>query len=231
MPQKSEHKRLQIDLSGLHPIDELKPVKFDTKDATLYAANDKANTASDANKIKKIDYSLYGEGFTKEFIDEMENDEEFKKALQEYVIPNEKGYVNNPNDPGGETNMGISKRYHPNEDIKNLTRERANAILYKEVWNWNGLNRLPREIRGFVFDHGVRTSPQNAIETAHRALGINPVGNVIGNTTLSLLQKIDYEEFLHRYQNLVKEQDRNNLNYRYFGKGWNNRTDGYHVSY
>ena len=48
MPQKSEHKRLQIDLSGLHPIDELKPTKFDTKDATLYAANDKASVASDA---------------------------------------------------------------------------------------------------------------------------------------------------------------------------------------
>ena len=48
VPQKSEHKRLQIDLSGLHPIDELKPTKFDSKDATLYAANDKANVASDA---------------------------------------------------------------------------------------------------------------------------------------------------------------------------------------
>lgn len=51
MPQKSEHKRLQIDLSGLHPIDELKPVKFDTKDATLYAANDKANVASDTEYV------------------------------------------------------------------------------------------------------------------------------------------------------------------------------------
>ncbi len=58
MPQKSEHKRLQIDLSGLHPIDKLKPTKFDSKDATLYAANDKTNTATDANKSKKIDYSL-----------------------------------------------------------------------------------------------------------------------------------------------------------------------------
>ena len=48
MPQKSEHKRLQIDLSGLHPIDELKPTKFDSKDATLYAVNDKANMATDA---------------------------------------------------------------------------------------------------------------------------------------------------------------------------------------
>ena len=117
------------------------------------------------------------------------------------------------------------------EDIKNLTRERANALLYKEVWNWNGINRLPREVRGFVFDHGVRTSPQNAIETTHRALGISPVGDIIGNTTLNRLQHVDYEDFLRKYQNLVREQDKNNTKYRYFGRGWDNRTNGYHISY
>ena len=197
-----------------------------------YAQNTLPNVASDVKQISKpIDYSLYGNGFSKEFIDNMLSDKDYQRALQEYAIPNEKGYVNNMNDPGGETNMGISKRYHPNEDIKNLTRERANALLYNEVWNWNGINKLPREIRGFVFDHGIRTSPQNAIETTHRALGINPVGDIIGNTTLNLLQHTNYEDFLHKYQNLVREQDKNNANYNYFGTGWNNRTNGYHVSY
>lgn len=182
-------------------------------------------------KQQPVDYSLYGTDFSKEFIDQMLGDNDYQRALQEYAIPNEKGYVNNINDPGGETNMGISKRYHPNEDIKNLTRERANALLYNEVWNWNGINKLPREIRGFVFDHGIRTSPQNAIETTHRALGINPVGDIIGDTTLNLLQNTNYEDFLQKYQNLVREQDKNNANYNYFGNGWNNRTNGYHVSY
>ena len=64
-------------------------------------------------------------------------DNEYQQALKEYAIPNEGGYINNKNDPGGETNMGISKRYYPKEDIKNLTRERANAILYKDIWKWN----------------------------------------------------------------------------------------------
>ncbi len=182
-------------------------------------------------KQQPVDYSLYGTDFSKEFIDQMLGDNDYQRALQEYAIPNEKGYVNNINDPGGETNMGISKRYHPNEDIKNLTRERANALLYNEVWNWNGINKLPREIRGFVFDHGIRTSPQNAIETTHRALGINPVGDIIGDITLNLLQNTNYEDFLQKYQNLVREQDKNNANYNYFGNGWNNRTNGYHISY
>lgn len=198
---------------------------------TQYAQMIAPNMATDAAMAPQVDYSLYGNGFSKEFIDKMLNDSDYQHALQEYAIPNEAGYVNDENDPGGETNMGISKRYHPNEDIKNLTRERANAILYKEIWNWNGINKLPKEVRGFVFDHGIRTSPQNAIETTHRALGINPVGDIIGNTTLNRLQNTDYKEFLRRYQNLVREQDRNNRNYRYYGTGWNNRTNGYHISY
>ena len=46
-----------------------------------------------------------------------------------------------------------------------------------------------------------------------------------------MLKDTNYEDFLRKYQDLVREQDRNNLNYRYFGKGWNNRTNGYHISY
>ena len=135
------------------------------------AQNSKGNIANNA-KANQTDYSLYGNDFSKEFIDKMTNDKEYQRALKEYAIPNEGGYVNDPQDPGGETKFGIAKRYHPNEDILNLTRERANAFLYKEIWNWNGINTLPPEIKGFVFDHGIRTSPQNAIETTHRALGI-----------------------------------------------------------
>ena len=189
------------------------------------AQNSLPNSGSDVAS-NNIDYSLYGNGFTKEFINEMLNNKEY----QRYAIPNEGGYVNDPQDPGGETKFGISKRYHPNEDIKNLTRERANALLYKEIWNWNGINTLPSEIIGVVFDHGIRTSPQNAIETTHRALGIDPIGDIIGKTTLSRLKNMDYNEFLHKYKELVKEQDKQRSGYGRFGTGWDNRTEGYHIS-
>ena len=213
-----ENMQNQESNSALYP----KPIGNDRASYQL-AQNTTADTGN-------IDYSLYGDGFTKDFIDEMLNDKEYQRALQEYAIPNEGGYVNYLQDPGGETNMGISKRYHPDEDIKNLTRERANAILFKEIWNWNGINTLPPEIRGFVFDHGIRTSPQNAIETTHKALGINPVGDIIGTTTLSRLNNTDYNEFLHKYKELVKEQDKQRSGYDIFGTGWDNRTNGYHIS-
>ena len=222
--QTKEPSNMKADLSS-------KPVG---NDAAFYkiAQNTKSNMTENAKaKANNIDYSLYGDGFSKEFIDEMLSNKDYQRALKEYAIPNEGGYVNNPQDPGGETNMGIAKRYHPNEDIKNLTRERANALLYKEVWNWNGINTLPAEIKGFVFDHGIRTSPQNAIETTHQTLEIDPVGDIIGKTTLERLKNANYNEFLHKYKKLVHEQDKNRRGYGEFGAGWDNRTEGYHISH
>ena len=41
----------------------------------------------------------------------------------EVVLQHEGGYVNDPNDLGGETKYGITKRFYPDVDIKNLTKE------------------------------------------------------------------------------------------------------------
>mgnify|MGYP002861545327 CR=1 FL=1 len=113
-------------------------------------------------------------------------DSEFNRILEEYLIPNEGGYNNDTDDSGGETNMGISKATHKNENIKKLTRERANAIYYRDYYNWNGLNKLPYQIRGFIVDFGALSSPETAIKITHKVLGI-PEGNIIGDKTLNKL--------------------------------------------
>lgn len=50
------------------------------------------------------------------------------------VLQEEDGYVYNPIDKGGETNYGISKRWYPNLDIKNLTVTQASKIYYQDYW-------------------------------------------------------------------------------------------------
>jgi len=47
------------------------------------------------------------------------------------IFAHEGGYVNDPDDLGGEINYGICKRYFPDEDIKNLTKERAKELYYE----------------------------------------------------------------------------------------------------
>ena len=51
-----------------------------------------------------------------------------------FVLQMEGGYVWNRNDPGGETNWGISKRSYPNVDIKNLTRQGAIDLYERDFW-------------------------------------------------------------------------------------------------
>ena len=55
----------------------------------------------------------------------------FNKCIK-IILRNEGGYVNHPSDPGGETNMGIAKRFYPNLDIENLTEEEAIKIYYED---------------------------------------------------------------------------------------------------
>lgn len=50
------------------------------------------------------------------------------------ILVFEGGYVNDPDDPGGETNFGISKRAFPKEDIRNMTPARASEIYLNKYW-------------------------------------------------------------------------------------------------
>lgn len=79
----------------------------------------------------------------------------FHRVLM-FTIPHEGGYVNDPDDPGGETKWGISKRYHPNVDIKNLTPEQAAEIYYNEYYIPSGANLLEEPFSTVVFDTAVQ---------------------------------------------------------------------------
>lgn len=57
----------------------------------------------------------------------------FQQAV-EFVLKKEGGYVNHPDDPGGETNFGISKRAYPHLDIAALTRKEAIQIYHEDYW-------------------------------------------------------------------------------------------------
>lgn len=60
------------------------------------------------------------------------------------------------------TNFGISACAHPNEDIKNLTRERADQIYFEEYWLAAGCDKLPFPLNMIVFDTAVNFGVTNA---------------------------------------------------------------------
>lgn len=88
---------------------------------------------------------------------------DFNKALK-FVLKWEGGYSNDPRDPGGETKYGISKRSYPNEDIKNMTLERAKEIYYQNYWLKAGCDDLPYPFNIVVFDTAVNMGRSRAIK-------------------------------------------------------------------
>ena len=128
------------------------------------------NTQANDGNYTTINYSLYGNDFTPDFIDNMLNDTRFQNIMAQRTSKNEGGYVNHPNDRGGPTNFGISSLWYPNEDIKNLTPERASALLYRDYWLKPKINQLPDEFAGIVFDDGVVQGQHRAIKYLQNAL-------------------------------------------------------------
>ena len=51
------------------------------------------------------------------------------------VLGHEGGYSNDSKDLGGETNWGITKRFYPQLDIKNLTKEEPKEIYYNHYYH------------------------------------------------------------------------------------------------
>jgi len=75
----------------------------------------------------------------------------------------EGGYSNDPDDPGGETNFGISKRSHPLLDIANLTEEDAHTVYRDEYWTPCNCQAKPWPWDLIVFDTAVNLGPKRAL--------------------------------------------------------------------
>jgi lysozyme family protein len=93
------------------------------------------------------------------------------------LIGHEGGYVNNPADPGGETNWGISKRSYPQLNIKTLTREDAKLIYRNDFWRRINADRLYDGVAFQMFDFAVNSGIETAVRYLQRALGVADDGH------------------------------------------------------
>jgi Putative secretion activating protein len=83
-----------------------------------------------------------------------------------FVLSVDSGYINDANDPGGETRYGICKRDHPKEDIRNLSIGRAKEIYHSDYWIPAGCDKLEWPLCLVQFD----TAVSMGVETANRYL-------------------------------------------------------------
>jgi len=93
---------------------------------------------------------------------------EFDEII-EVVLHHEGGYVNDPDDPGGETNFGIAKRSHPDVDIVNLTKDGAKEIYKEHYWDKNKVESLSEDLRHIYFDMCVNQGKGRAVKILQKA--------------------------------------------------------------
>lgn len=105
------------------------------------------------------------------------------------LMGNEGGYVNNPQDPGGETNWGICKRSYPDVDIANLTRDQAKSIYMRDFWLRGNMDGFNPAIAFQVFDIAVNSGIETAIRMIQRAVGVADDGN-IGPVTMAAINSM-----------------------------------------
>lgn len=112
------------------------------------------------------------------------------------LMGHEGGYSNDPQDPGGETQWGISKRSYPNTDIKALTRDGAKAIYLKDFWA--PLADADSAIKFQVFDFAVNGGLTVAIRKLQTAVGVADDGNW-GPHSMQALSFMEKNDVLLRY--------------------------------
>lgn len=138
------------------------------------------------------------------------------------LISNEGGYTNNPFDPGGETNWGVSKRSYPNVDIANLTRDGAKAIYLRDFWERGQMDQYDPAIAFQVFDMAVNSGIETAVRILQRAAGVAEDGH-IGPITVAAIKDKSTTDMLMLFIAYRLKFWTKLSTWPTFGKGWANR--------
>lgn len=163
---------------------------------------------------------------------------DFAKAI-EYVLKNEGGYVDDPNDNGGATNLGITqgtlslwrKKEVTKDDVLHLTEEEAKNI-YKSFY-WDKLHcgeLISQELATVLFDAGVNFGVASAAKKLQRVLKVKDDG-IIGPVTLGKINSSNPKElikgFIKEAQNGYVGIVLNKPSQLAFLHGWISRTHRY----
>ena len=155
----------------------------------------------------------------------------YDKCL-ETILHHEGGYVNHPKDPGGETNLGVTKRvyleYGGTKDMKDLTVEDVAPIYKKGYWDKMKGDDLPNGLDLCVFDFGVNAGPGRAAKYLQTMIGTVADGGIGPNTLAKLKEYVDEHglaKSIDNYQEARQAYYEKLSTFATFGRGWTRRVD------
>ena len=153
----------------------------------------------------------------------------FDLALSE-LLKHEGGYVNNPKDPGGMTNLGVTRavwesyvgRESSEKEMRALTPAQV-APLYKRKY-WDAINgdSLPSGLDLCVFDCAVNSGVGRAAKMLQGILGLAQDGS-IGPKTLEACKKFSSKDLVDKFCSARQDFLESLPTFKTFGKGWSAR--------
>ncbi len=129
----------------------------------------------------------------------------FARALP-FVLRMEGGFVNDPHDPGGATNRGVTQSTYdawrrskgePVRPVKEITSDEVEAIYHERYWLAAKCDALPWPVSLAVFDAAVNHGVGRAVRLLQDAAGV-PVDGMIGPKTLGAIAALPPRELLER---------------------------------
>ncbi|MAE83532.1 MAG: peptidoglycan-binding protein [Flammeovirgaceae bacterium] len=119
----------------------------------------------------------------------------------EKVLNNEGGFSDHKDDKGGMTNFGISQRSYPLVDIRNLTREQAIEIYYRDYWVKYKVEMLPHHLQGAFFDMAVNHGGRRAVKILQESANNRnkkqiAVDGFIGKQTAKAVERLEVDRLI-----------------------------------
>ena len=155
----------------------------------------------------------------------------FNKCLT-LILHHEGGYVNHPRDPGGETNLGVTKRVYEEwggtKDMKELTVEDVAPIYEKNYWGRAKCDHLPAGLDLAVFDWSVNSGTGRAVKKLQKMIGTVADGGIGPNTLRTLDEYIEHhglDNTIENYRKIRQDFYESLSTFDTFGKGWTRRNE------
>jgi lysozyme family protein len=153
----------------------------------------------------------------------------FAEALQK-LLAHEGGFVDHPADPGGMTNLGVTKKVweewvgHPVDEkqMRALTPATVAPLYRAKYWDKIKGDDLPTGVDYTVFDAAVNSGPGRAVKWLQGCVGVEQDGG-IGPKTLAAVAAMDPAELVEDYAKRRLSFLMDLPHWSTFGKGWGRR--------
>jgi lysozyme family protein len=153
----------------------------------------------------------------------------FDQCLRKLLV-HEGGYVNDPRDTGGMTNLGVTKvvwerwtdKVADEAEMRSLTPEKVAPLYKAEFWDRVHGDELPDGVDHCVFDAAVNMGVGTAVRMLQQCCNVQ-IDGVMGPKTVRAAQQMDDHLLIEAFMDARERRYRGLDAFKTFGKGWLNR--------